>query len=231
MCARLLEGAPSEVTSKAVAANPALAAVIGGMNPQQAIVAGGATMPTNSVGVPWNAGYIVASGNLLTDFRANVDAEAQGRLQVSRLYNMTDDSGVRKLLGFALARDTFHQNQWLLAIEQLKEDGLANDLQDTLSDVEDQEHNHTFWSFSEGEEAAEGRWARGATVDGRNQIRYIPQAEVRPVGDDTASVPPPDPKLHATYDGSQGPGKPGDAAGSLAQGAENVVSKVKEALT
>src|SRR5919107_3659794 len=53
MQARLLEGAPSETTAKAVAANPALAAVIGGMNPQQAIVAGGNPMPTNSMGVPW----------------------------------------------------------------------------------------------------------------------------------------------------------------------------------
>jgi hypothetical protein len=95
-------------TSKAVATNPALAAVIGGMNPPQAIVAGGNAMPTNSMGVPWNASYIVASGNLLADFRANVNAEAQGRLQISRLFNMTDDSGVREMFKFNLARDTFH---------------------------------------------------------------------------------------------------------------------------
>ena len=119
MCARLLEGAPAEVTAKAVAANPALAAVVGGMNPQQAIVAGGGPMPTNSQGVPWNAGYIVASGNLLTDFRSNAAAEGQSRLQTSRLYNMTDDSGVKAMLEFNLARDTMHQNQWLAAIEQL----------------------------------------------------------------------------------------------------------------
>ncbi len=46
------------------------------MNPQQAIVAGGRPMPTNCRGVPWNAGYIIASGNLLADFRSNVSAEA-----------------------------------------------------------------------------------------------------------------------------------------------------------
>jgi len=231
MCARLLEGAPSEVTSKAVAANPALAAVIGGMNPQQAIVAGGATMPTNSQGVPWNAGYIVASGNLLCDFRANVNAEAQGRLQVSRLFNMTDDPGVKAMLRFNLARDTMHQNQWLAAIEQLKEDGLASDVQDALADEEDQRHNHTFWSFSDGEEAAQGRWAHGPTPDGRNQFEYLSTAEATAIGDDVSDVPPPDPLLHATYDGSKGPGKPGNAVGGFAQGAENVVTKVKDALT
>src|SRR5919112_3534751 len=36
MVARLLEGAPAETTEKAAAANPALAAVLGGMNPQHA---------------------------------------------------------------------------------------------------------------------------------------------------------------------------------------------------
>jgi Mn-containing catalase len=232
MQARLLEGAPSEVTSKAVAANPALAAVIGGMNPQQAIVAGGNAMPTNSMGVPWSAGYIVASGNLLADFRANVNAEAQGRLQVSRLYNMTDDSGVREMFKFNLARDTFHQNQWLAAIDQLKEDGLvATEVQDSLADEENQLHNHTFWSFSEdGSRAGEGRWASGPTVDGRAEIEYI--ADPVPVDDDTnEQLVPADPKLYSTYDGAYGEPKPGDAAGGMAQGAENVVKKVKDAVT
>src|SRR3954468_14139686 len=41
MVARLLEGAPSDVTAKAVADDPVVAAVIGGMDPQQAIVSGG----------------------------------------------------------------------------------------------------------------------------------------------------------------------------------------------
>ncbi|UNX56663.1 manganese catalase family protein (plasmid) [Georgenia sp. TF02-10] len=77
MMARLLEGAPSETQAQAAAANPALAAVLGGQNVQHAIVSGGSAMPTNSQGVPWNAGYIVASGNLLADFRHNVAAEAQ----------------------------------------------------------------------------------------------------------------------------------------------------------
>src|SRR3954454_17080555 len=89
MLARLLEGGPAEAPEKAAAMNPVLAAVLGGQNPQHSIVTGGGAMPTNSQGVPWNAGYIVASGNLLADFRSNVAAEAQSRLQTSRIYNMT----------------------------------------------------------------------------------------------------------------------------------------------
>ena len=47
-------------------------------------------------------------------------AESQGRLQTARLYNMTDDPGVKAMLKFNLARDTHHQNLWLAAIEALE---------------------------------------------------------------------------------------------------------------
>src|SRR5690349_10905121 len=87
MLARLLEAAPGEATEKAAAANPVLAAVLGGMSPQHAIVSGGGALPRDSEGTPWNTGYIVASGNLLSDFRSNVAAEAQSRLMTSRVYN------------------------------------------------------------------------------------------------------------------------------------------------
>ncbi len=52
MLARLLEGAPGEATDKAAAANPALAAVLGGQNVQHAIVSGGGARPTDSLGNP-----------------------------------------------------------------------------------------------------------------------------------------------------------------------------------
>src|SRR3954462_11722837 len=173
MVARLLEGAPNEVTSKATAANPALAAVIGGMNPQHAIVSGGGALPANSQGVPWQGAYIVASGNLLADFRSNVHAEAQGRLQTSRLYNMSDDPGVKSMLQFNLARDTFHQQQWLLGIEQLIDDGFTDGLEDSNGEVENHEYDRTFWSLGEDSRAGEGRWARGRTLIGDHEIEFL----------------------------------------------------------
>ena len=54
---------------------------------------------------------------------------------------------------------------------------------------------------------------------------------LEPLTDDTGLLPPPDPKQFVTYDGSQGPAKPGDARGAYAQGAQNVVGKLKDALT
>lgn len=120
MITRLLEDAPVYEQEKA-AEDPVIGSVMGGMNPHHAIVSGLGAMPESSTGVPWNAGYIVASGNLLADMRANVNAESQGRLQVARLYEMTDDKGVKDMLGFLLARDTMHQNQWIAAIRDLEE--------------------------------------------------------------------------------------------------------------
>src|ERR1700689_1661872 len=63
MIARLLEGAPATATTKAAAADPVVGAVLGGMDPQQAIVAGGGALLADSNGYPWNGRYIVASGN------------------------------------------------------------------------------------------------------------------------------------------------------------------------
>jgi Mn-containing catalase len=229
MLARLLEGAPSETTEKAAAANPVLAAVLGGMNPQHAIVTGGGALPRDAAGVPWNAAYIIASGNMLSDFRSNVAAEAQSRLMTSRVYNMTDDRGVKDMLQFNLARDTWHQQQWLLGIEQLIEDGFTETgIEDSNREDEKEFANHTFYSFDPESTAAEGRWARGRSLDNRHDIEYVPDAE--PLTDDKPLGPAPDPRLFVTYDGSMGKGKPGTGAAAHGQGIANVVNKVKGAL-
>ncbi|MFL5134914.1 MAG: manganese catalase family protein, partial [Microvirga sp.] len=120
MIARLLEQSPVEAQEDG-AKNSLIGAAMGGsnlqdvilagMNPQHAIVSGSGATPTDSVGYPWNSRYTIASGNLLADFRFNVTAESQGRLQVTRLYALTEDQGVRDMLRFMIARDTMHQNQ------------------------------------------------------------------------------------------------------------------------
>lgn len=228
MLARLLEGAPNETTEKAVAANPVLAAVIGGMNPQHAIVSGGGAVPRDAAGVPWNAGYIVASGSLLTDFRSNVAAEAQSRLMTSRVYNMTDDRGVKDMLQFNLARDTYHQQQWLLGIEQLIADGLVDSgIEQSNAEDEKDFARRTFYSFDPASTAGEGRWAQGRSLLGE-EIEYVPDAQ--PLTDDKPLGPAPDPKLYVTYDGAMGKGKPGTGVAAHGQGVANVVNKIKGAL-
>ena len=197
MIAHLLEGAPVSEQEAAVNGSPMVAAVMGGMNPQHAIVSGLGATPTDSVGYPWNARYTIASGNLLADFRFNVTAESQGRLQVARLYEMTDDAGVRDLLSFLLARDTMHQNQWIAAIAELESSGLETTpcpssfpQERELSSVA-----YQFMNFSAGTESSEGAWASGTSPDGKGQFEYV----TNPVAMGPEPVPPPgDPRLHGT---------------------------------
>jgi Mn-containing catalase len=207
MVARLLEGAPATESTRAASADPVMAAVLGGMDPQQAIVSGGGPVLADANGVPWNGRYIIASGNLLADFRANAAAEAQGRVQTARLYNMTEDPGVRNMLRFNLARDTYHQNLWLAAIEELKADGIEDTVApNALFDEEYAEHATRLWHLSDGTKSAEGSWARGTAPDGRHEMGFL--ADPEPLGG-PGVPPPPDPQLYATYDGSLGePQKP-----------------------
>src|SRR3954452_6899499 len=171
MIARLLEQSPVEAREQA-ARNSVLGAVMGGgkiqdvilagMNPQHAIVSGSGATPTDSVGFPWTSRYTIASGNLLADFRFNLTAESQGRLQVSRLYELTTDPGVRDMLSFLIARDTMHQNQWIAAIAELEADGL--EMTPCPSNFpEERQKNEVAYQFldaSEGDDSAEGSWAQ-----------------------------------------------------------------------
>ncbi|MFH8798105.1 manganese catalase family protein [Streptomyces sp. NPDC017936] len=224
MVARLLEGAPSTATPDAASSDPVVAAVVGGMDPQQAIISGGGPLPADSNGYPWNGRYIVASGNLLADFQANAAAEAQGRLQAARLYNMTDDPGVRAMLKFNLARDSVHQQQWLAAIEELEADGLepTRIAPNALFDEEESGDAYAIWHLSDGTAGATGRWV-GAPMPGGEQVTYL-EDPVAQGG--IASTPPPDPKLYATYDGGQGTptsSAPGSKSGPM--------DKLKDKLT
>ncbi|HEV7299906.1 MAG TPA: manganese catalase family protein [Tepidisphaeraceae bacterium] len=191
MVARLLEGADADTTESAAKKSSVVSAVLGGtnpkdtiaaaaMNPQLLIASGQGAMPADSMGNRWTAAYITASGNMLADFRLNVTAESQGRLQVARLYNMTEDKGVRDLLSFLLARDTMHQNQWLAAIEELRADGLE-DTPCPSNFPQSQEHtkfSYQFLNFSAGTESSQGRWASGPAPDGKGTFTYVEQPEV-----------------------------------------------------
>ncbi|HEX7117480.1 MAG TPA: manganese catalase family protein [Longimicrobiales bacterium] len=192
MIARLLEKGPVDAQEQA-AQDPMVAAVMGGMNPQHVIVNGLGAAPTDSVGYPWNARYTIASGNLLADFRYNVTAESQGRLQVCRLYNMTGDPGVRRMLSFLIARDTMHQNQWLAAIEELKTDGLEETPVPNAfpQELEYSDVAYQFWNVSEGLESEAGRWASGAAPDGKGEFQYL--AEPEPLGEEIHELGDADP--------------------------------------
>jgi len=205
MIARLLEKAPAESQEEA-AQNPIVGAIMGGvdpatviagMNPQHVIVSGLGATPTDSVGYPWTSRYTIASGNLLADMRFNVTAESQGRLQVTRLWELTSDDGVRDMLSFLIARDTMHQNQWLAAIEELQADGLDGTPcpQSFPQELEHAPVSYQFWNCSEGLESQEGSWASGPSPDGKGEFEYL--AMPQPLGPEP-QLGQIDPRLHGT---------------------------------
>ncbi|HEX6037631.1 manganese catalase family protein [Longimicrobium sp.] len=206
MIARLLEGAPLKAQEDA-ARIPIVGAVMGGddtrdlvaaaLNPQHLIVSGGGALPSDSVGFPWTSRYTIASGNLLADFRFNVTAESQGRLQVARLFAQTEDKGVRDMFRFMLARDTMHQNQWIAAIAELERDGLETTPAPSTFplDSELREVSYQFWNMSSGTESADGSWASGTTPDGKGSFTYLEAPE--PMSE-APELPPGDPRLHGT---------------------------------
>ena len=131
------------------------------------------------------------------NFRFNVTAESRGRVQVARLYGLTDDTGVRDMLSFMMARDTMHQNQWLAAIEELEADGLGAPLPDTFPT--EQQHNevaYQYWSCSEGDDAKAGRWASGPSRNGLGEFEYL--KEPKPMGPKVEETSEVDPRLHGT---------------------------------
>ncbi|WP_166239590.1 manganese catalase family protein [Paenibacillus turpanensis] len=178
MIAQLLDDAPVDQQEQA-AKDPVIGAVLGGMNPQHAIVSGLGAQATDSVGYPWNSRYIISSGNLLADFRANLNAESQGRLQVVRLYEQTTDRGVRDMLSFLIARDTMHQNQWMAAIEELETKQKALVPASFPQELEFQEVSYQFMNFSKGQESSQGRWANGPSFDGQGQFEYVAEPKAR----------------------------------------------------
>ena len=195
MVARLLDDAPVTELDTAAATNPALAAIIGGMDPQHAIVSGLSATPKDSNGVPWSGSYIIAGGNLLADMRSNLHAESQGRLQAVRIYEQTDDRGIKDMLSYLIARDTMHQNQWLAAIYELEQqEGVV--VPNTFpKELEKRDVSYLFLNHSMGDESSKGRWASGQSMDGMGTFQYV--KDVPPFGPAPKLKPAP-PAVHTT---------------------------------
>lgn len=196
MVARLLEGAPVEDQEAAMQKDPTIGAIISGMNPQHAIVAGLGPRPADSVGNPWSGAYIIASGNLLADFRANLNAESQGRLQVARIYEMIDDRGVKDMLSVLLARDSYHQNLWECAVKELEEKEGSILVPSTFPrDKERKDIAYDFYNFSEGDQSSEGSWASGKALDGESEYQWLKEPKIEGAA---PKLEPVTPKMYGT---------------------------------
>ena len=141
-----LEGAPLSLQEE-MAKDKVIGAVMGGMNPRHVLSSGLSAMAVDASGVPFNGSWIVGSGNLAADMYANVMAESTGRLLATRLWEATDDPGMKDMLAFLIARDTMHQNQWLAVLEDIGGlEGVHPIPNSFPQHMENQEFNYAFLS-------------------------------------------------------------------------------------
>ncbi|MHB0775832.1 manganese catalase family protein [Halomonas sp. WWR20] len=172
-----LEGAPVSLQEES-ARDPVVNAILGGANPRHLLSSGLSAMPVNANGVPFDMSHIYASGNVAADMLANVTAEATGRTLAARLYNWTDDKGMKDMLSFLIARDTMHQQQWLAVIEEMG--GMESSLPIPNSVPEDHEnlhHSYYYLNTHLDSQAPEGRWSSGPAFDGRGEFSVKQQPE------------------------------------------------------
>jgi Mn-containing catalase len=196
-----LEGAPLSLKED-MAKDKVIGAVMGGMNPQHVLSAGLGAMAVDSNGNPFNGSWIVSSGNLAADMYANVMAESTGRLLATRLWEATDDPGMKDMLSFLIARDTMHQNQWLAVLEELGGlEGVHPIPNSFPQNQENQEFNYTFVSTHiDRMSETDARWAKGKSMDGKGKFRVI---TAEPQGGEP-QLGPPDPRGHAQVEQMDG---------------------------
>ncbi|QCR21716.1 manganese catalase family protein [Pontibacter sp. SGAir0037] len=194
-----LEGAPVSLQEE-MAKDKVIGAVMGGMNPRHVLSSGLAAMAVDANGVPFNGSWVVGSGNLAADMYANVMAESTGRVLATRLWEATDDPGMKDMLAFLIARDTMHQNQWLAVLEELGGLQGVHPIPNTFPQTEEnKEFNYAFVSTKitdmdgDGDSMMGARWTSGPSMDGKGEfklVRAMPQGGEPMLG-------PPDPRGHA----------------------------------
>ena len=179
-----LEDAPLSLQESAAEAHPVVNAVLGGERPRHVVEGmlqrhllstGKAAYPANSDGVPFDMSHIYASGNLAADMYCNVAAEATGRTLATRLYNATNDPGMKDMLAFMIARDTMHQEQWLAVVEEIGGYKGALPMPNSFDQSkENQKFSYVFLATDRhGTPPQPGRWTHGPSMDGKGEFTVM----------------------------------------------------------
>jgi Mn-containing catalase len=170
-----LEGA-DVATKEEMAEDGVVRAVLSGKNPRHILSSGLGAMPVNSNGVPFDCSHVYATGNIAADMHANVTAEAGGRALACRLYNLTNDAGMKDMLSYLIARDTMHQNQWMAVIEEMGYEDAHPIPNSFPQEKEKQEFSYAFMSTKrDGAEPPSGRWTHGRSIDGKSEFTVTRQ--------------------------------------------------------
>lgn len=181
-----LETAPLSLKEE-VSADPVGGAVLNGMDFRHLLSTGLAALPSDANGVPFDCSHVYASGNLAADMLANATAEGSGRVLAVRLYNMTDDPGMKEMLSFLIARDTMHQQQWLAVLEELGGPTEQFPVPNSFPQSEEQEEfSYVYLGHMVDGTIPEGRWSQGPSLDGKGEFSA---AASRPLGGKPSLAP------------------------------------------
>ncbi|GAA5512179.1 putative manganese catalase [Deinococcus carri] len=233
-----LEGSPDVVKEEAARQNPMVAAVMGGMSPRAYLSGGMGALAADSEGNPFNGSWVVASGNIAANMYSNVNAESSGLVLACRLYDMTDDPGMKEMLRFLISRDVMHQQQWLAVIEELG--GYPGVLPIPNSFPHDEEHEtrefaYTFFTTNaDGSPPPQGRWTSGPSLDGRGEFNV---KHLQPMGEEPQLAPPMPstfPEVQELEGGQQRVAQAGYTSGRGADASstssEGIATRIKDSL-
>lgn len=82
---------------------------------------GKALFYTDATGNPWTATYIQAKGDVIADIHEDMAAEQKARATYEWLMNLTDDSEIKKILGFLREREVVHYQRFGEALVDIQD--------------------------------------------------------------------------------------------------------------
>jgi Mn-containing catalase len=123
---RLLDGSPQyqgkptdPVDEPGAKGHTPLTIALDHSNIHHYLVGAQGALPVDAAGNPWSGSYVYNSGNLVLDLLYNLMLESTGRLQKSRIYEMTDNKTARSTIAYLIVRDQAHENAYAKALETL----------------------------------------------------------------------------------------------------------------
>lgn len=126
------------------------------INPHFFIVSGGTPTLTDSVGNPWNAGYIMGMGDLTADLRLNIGAETSAKMVYENLMKFTDDVLVKESLRYLMTREVAHYQMFQAALDSIVPNFPPGILQS------DPKFSNKYFNMSKGEDF-KGPWNEGTS--------------------------------------------------------------------
>jgi len=136
------------------------------INPHFFLVSGGTPTLTDSVGNPWNAGYIMGMGDLTVDMRTNIAAESTAKMVYENLMKFTDDVYVKESLRYLMTREVAHFQMFQAALDTIQPNFPPGILQS------DPKFSNKYFNMSKGEKFS-GPWNDGKSPLMGEDWQYI----------------------------------------------------------